>query len=95
MNLLRIKKVSHYINKIFIKMKISFNINDGELRHNCKGHREGDEIVFTCPVCTDYERRINIHTGKMKTRATENPEILHIGTFQPAGWDMDSASGLN
>ena len=71
-------------------MKINFSINDGELRHTCRAKQEGEWIVFTCPHCKGFERRINFHTGKMKTRPAENPDVLHIGNFQPAGWDMDS-----
>jgi hypothetical protein len=74
-------------------MKLTFNLNDGEIRHTCKSHQEGDWIVFTCPQCEGYERRININTGKMETRALENNDILHIGNFQPAGSEL--LSGLN
>jgi hypothetical protein len=70
-------------------MKIQFNSNDGELRHSCKSQRKGDWIVFTCPLCKDYERRLNFKTGQMKTRTGKNPDVLHIGTFQPPGLDLD------
>jgi hypothetical protein len=71
-------------------MKLKFEITDTELRHTCLGRQEGEWVVFTCPECKGFERRINFHTGKMTTRQGENPEVLHVGDFQPAEWDMDS-----
>lgn len=76
-------------------MNLKLEINDGELRHNCQGHQEGDWLVFTCSLCKDYERRINYKTGEMKTRAGENPEMLHIGTFQPEGLSWESKDPLS
>jgi hypothetical protein len=67
-------------------MKIEFKSNDGEIRHSCQSKQDGDWIVFTCPICRDYERRLNFKTGQMKTRTGENPDALHIGTFQPPGF---------
>lgn len=47
--------------------------------HTCKSHKEGDEIVFTCPHCPDYERRMNLKTGEMKVK-NASEDIRHTGS---------------
>ncbi len=34
--------------------------------HHCTSHQEGDWMVWRCPHCSDYERRMNWQTGEMK-----------------------------
>jgi hypothetical protein len=36
--------------------------------HHCTSHREGDWVVWRCPQCSDYERRMNWQTGEMNIR---------------------------
>lgn len=36
--------------------------------HHCTSHREGDWMVWRCPHCADYERRMNWQTGEMHIR---------------------------
>lgn len=60
---------------------LSFNPSSEE-QHACIGHKEGDWIIFTCPQCKGYERRINWKTGEMKSRVGDNP-VLHTGFHAP------------
>jgi hypothetical protein len=48
---------------------------------------EGQWIVFTCPVCDDYERRI--HSVTKETRVKRNPDnpYNHGGSFIRPGFD--------
>ena len=57
---------------------------DDGIVHECTAERVGDWVVFTCPHCLDYERRINLKTGDMKTHAPYNT-IKHSGMFAPVG----------
>lgn len=57
--------------------------------HACESRREGDWIVFTCPQCEEFERRINFETGEQHTTPSANPYILHQGSFMPAGFEAD------
>ena len=34
--------------------------------HECTSHREGDWVIFRCPLCPGYERRFNWVTGEMQ-----------------------------
>lgn len=36
--------------------------------HHCTSHREGDWMIWRCPHCADYERRMNWQTGEMHIR---------------------------
>lgn len=58
-------------------------INDKDLiRHKAVGHQEGDFLIFSCPLCKGYIRKLNWRTGKMVQ--VENPEgILHTGNVAP------------
>ncbi len=49
-----------------------------EETHHCTSHRDGDWIVWRCPHCERYERRLNGRTGEMKiTRGSS--EARHTG----------------
>jgi hypothetical protein len=50
-----------------------------DTHHQCTSFVDGDEIVFKCPLCMDYERRINLSTGKMVIKKSEDNHFLHIG----------------
>lgn len=54
--------------------------------HSTIGHREGDYIIFTCPTCRDYERRINWKTGKVTVKKGKN-NIPHHGSHAPVSAD--------
>jgi len=57
--------------------EISF-LNLPEETHHCTSHREGDWIVWRCPQCDRYERRLNARTGEMKTQRGGS-EARHTG----------------
>ena len=69
-------------------IRSDFN-NSGESRHKCYSEKEGDWIVFKCPVCSDYERRIHSKTGEMKSKYNSDNRYRHSGTFVPIGLDAD------
>lgn len=59
-------------------MEIRFgNTEDGSI-HRCESCQEGDWIVFSCPDCYDYERRLNWRTGETFSESV-HPEIQHSG----------------
>ncbi|RMF58040.1 MAG: hypothetical protein D6748_09825 [Calditrichaeota bacterium] len=62
--------------------RIDFNAPDETITHECESHREGDWIVFHCPECPDYERRINWRTGEMIVKNSD-PFIRHQGHHIP------------
>lgn len=56
-------------------MEINFELKDV---HHCTSHRLGDTIIWKCPVCTGYERRLNLITGEMV--CIGKTEHLHTGS---------------
>jgi len=76
-------------------MQINFRLNDESSRHQCVVRHDGDWAVFTCPQCPGYERRLNLHNGKMTTRPGEDPFILHEGAVLPPGLEMESNGGYS
>lgn len=65
---------------------IDFDSFPSHSSHQCDSYRQGDWIVFICPSCSDYERRINLRTGEIKVK-NSSPEIMHSGTHAPYGLD--------
>lgn len=63
-------------------MKIKFNNFSDAEQHECESHRDGDWIIFRCPVCQEYERRINWRTGDTKVKDSD-PNINHSGSYFP------------
>lgn len=63
--------------------------NKGIEQHQAVGFVEVDNMVFTCPKCPGYIRKINWKTGKMAK--SENPSgIPHAGSCAPgAGKQQD------
>lgn len=45
--------------------------------HHCTSYRLGDTIVWKCPLCIGYERRLNLVTGKMSV--TGKTDYQHTG----------------
>jgi hypothetical protein len=65
--------------------QIEIGSSKGPEHHKCKGSLEGDWIVFKCPICQDYERRINRTTGEMKVfnqRSFINHSGMHFPNIQ-------------
>jgi hypothetical protein len=60
----------NYSLKGFERMReINLAINNLEYdQHECDSFTEGEWVVFRCPICRDYERRINAVTGEMKVK---------------------------
>lgn len=46
--------------------------------HHCTSHRDGDWVIWRCPQCADYERRMNWQTGEMHIRRGRS-EAQHTG----------------
>jgi hypothetical protein len=63
----------------------TIKFDENELKHSCVATREGDWAIFKCPICEDYERRINLKTGEMKTKIGIENTIMHNGTMVPVG----------
>lgn len=36
--------------------------------HHCTSHRDGDWIIWRCPLCEGYERRLNTKTKEMRVK---------------------------
>lgn len=51
--------------------------------HQCTSHREGDLIIFRCPICEKYERRFNLRTGQMSCVGHQEG-VIHTGTSSDA-----------
>ena len=47
-------------------------------KHACQSRLEGNWIIWTCPHCPDYERKLNWRTGETKSKKSpSHPE--HYG----------------
>jgi hypothetical protein len=46
--------------------------------HECDAVTEGDWVVFRCPICKDYERKINVITGETKVKNLSST-VSHSG----------------
>lgn len=46
--------------------------------HRCTGETQGDWILYRCPLCAGYERRVNWKTGVTITRGQN--EFQHFGS---------------
>ncbi len=63
---------------------------DVENKHRCYVEQEGDWMVFLCPACPDYERRIHSKTGEMQSKCSPYNEHRHFGIYVRPGF----ATGL-
>jgi len=63
--------------------------NNSETDHQCTPTIEGDWVVFRCPQCPDYERRINSKTGEMKNKGTAGNPNKHHGFHIKPGFDTE------
>ena len=68
-------------------VSIKFNVEDRG--HKCFGEREGNWVIFRCPVCDDFERRIHLKTGEVKLQIDPTNLHPHNGFFIPVGLDAD------
>lgn len=63
-------------------IKIEFGDPSDVPEHECDVKREGDWMVFTCPKCPEYERRINGRTHEMSVKKSY-ALVNHSGTYDP------------
>jgi len=69
--------------------EVAFGPTSGPDHHECTSTRSGDWIVFRCPRCPDYERRLNWRTGA--THALNvRPELRHFGHHVPIECQADT-----
>jgi hypothetical protein len=63
-------------------LELNLSFESGWLNHhNCNSATEGDWVVFRCPICKNYERRINRLTGETTVKnisAVVNHSGRHI-----------------
>ena len=62
---------------------VDFGTPAGPQQHVCDANQEGDWIVFRCPLCKDYERRINWRTGEMEAK-NQSAFVSHSGKHCPS-----------
>ena len=58
--------------------EVNFQATLTDDMHKCSSHWEGDWIIFKCPICKDYERKINWLNGKMTVKNNKSP-ARHYG----------------
>jgi hypothetical protein len=58
--------------------EIDFSPKPGYNNHECDAVTEGDWVVFRCPMCQDYERRINVVTGETRVK-NPSSSVSHSG----------------
>lgn len=76
-------------------MQLNFRINDAPQRHQCVVRRDGDWIIFTCPQCEGYERRLHLFDGKTTVQEGEDPFALHEGVFIPQDLKAELGGGFS
>jgi hypothetical protein len=69
--------------------EIKFSFNNVEYdQHECDSVTEGDWVIFRCPICRDYERKINAVTGEMMVKNAST-------TFRHSGLHLHRTNGNN
>ncbi|MEL6845823.1 MAG: hypothetical protein AAFP02_21665, partial [Bacteroidota bacterium] len=67
-------------------MSIEFDSSaDPQFTHRCQSKRQGDWLIFSCPKCPGFERRLNWKTGETKVTEGPDPQVRHRGSFIPVG----------
>ena len=69
--------------------EVAFGPALGPDHHECTSTRSGDWIIFRCPRCLDYERRLNWRTGASHARNVR-PDLRHSGRHVPIEYQADS-----
>jgi hypothetical protein len=65
---------------------IEFNSSE-DGKHKCSSKREGDWVVYSCPHCPDFQKRINLKTGEMESESDDTNYYLHSGSYTKPGID--------
>lgn len=63
--------------------------------HQCSAEKEGEFIVYRCPLCPEYERRIHSKTGVMEVSGNIGNPHSHHGTYVKAGLDYEGGVNPN
>ena len=66
--------------------KITFGTTKNQ--HICTTTKQGDFIIYKCPLCNDYERRFNTKTGAMSVKCDKGNRNLDSGSYVKAGLDL-------
>ena len=65
-------------------MEISFGHDYSDPnRHRCDSKMEGDWVIFTCPICHQYEKKFNLKTDELKVKGNEDFSVFHDGNYFP------------
>lgn len=59
---------------------MTLNIPTEKETHQCTSYKEGDWVVFKCPICPQYEHRMNLIDNRMRTKGSSD-DIQHTGMF--------------
>jgi len=52
--------------------------------HQCKQEIQGDWVIFTCPLCPNYRRKMHRETGEIVNENTGKVEANHSGVYVSA-----------
>lgn len=63
-------------------IELNFELDSTYGYHECVSVSEGEWVIFRCPICKDYERRINMLTGETKVKDL-SPIVRHAGRHIP------------
>lgn len=63
--------------------EVDFSFGPGSNHHECDSVMEGDWVIFRCPICEDYERRINLVTGENQVKNISSI-VSHSGRHWPS-----------
>ena len=67
----------------------SINFGNPKGKHKCYSEKKGEWIIFRCPVCEDFERKVHSITGEMITTIDPDNTHLHYGTHVPVGLETN------
>jgi len=64
--------------------ELSVVLNNSNVnQHECVSVKSGDWVIFSCPQCPGYERRINLHTQEMRLQDPNQGKYTHVGRHSP------------
>ena len=64
-------------------LEINFEMDSKYGYHECVSVVEGEWAIFRCPICKNYERRINMLTGETKVKDLSSI-VRHSGRHIPS-----------
>ncbi len=63
--------------------EVDFSFGSGYNHHECDSVTDGDWVIFRCPICEDYERKINVVTGETIAKNISSI-VSHSGRHLPS-----------